>query len=217
MTKAHKIEILVLFCLFVCLSLIGFWAYDVFFAGKNTHILYFRDVDGIVTGSPVKFMGVIVGHVSDLEYKGGMINVKILITKRGVEFPRGSKAHVQFSGIAGSKSIEIEPPKDNNNPYALIITENPMRVKDIFEYSRSYTRALLSIENQIELISAEAIYKVLEQAATPYDWSNIDALIDNQSYQMQNGRKKVRDLVEKENKITEQVNRIKNILKKNKS
>lgn len=214
MKKEYVYEILILLFLLLCASLISFWAYKVHFVDKNTHTLYFEDVDGIVTGSPVKFMGVVVGHVSSLQYKNGSINVKILITKKGITFPKGSTANVQFTGIAGSKSIEIVPPKEGSIPYEIIMTENPLRVKDLFEFSKSYTNALLSIENQLELISYQSIYKIFEKTMVPYDWSYIDNILENTSNNLKADSKYVKGVVNKEKKITGEVEKINNLIPK---
>ena len=215
MKKEYVVEILILIFLFICTSMILYWAYKVHYVQKHTHTLYFKDVDGIVVGSPVRFMGVVVGHVNNLEYKNGSINVKILITKRGIHFPKGTTANVQFTGLAGSKSIEIIPPSSDSVPYDIIMTENPLRVKDIFDYSKSFTNALLSIENQMELVSSESIYKIIQRTTVPYEWTNIDNMLDKTTQQFQNRQQGVHKIINAEKALTDKINKINNSILKN--
>ena len=72
-----------------------------------------KDVDGIIEGSPVRFMGIVIGHVRNLNYTPNAIQVEIIVTKKDVKIPSGSIASVEFTGLAGSKSIELYPPEND--------------------------------------------------------------------------------------------------------
>ena len=76
------------------------------FIKPNLYTIVFNDTDGLIKGSPVRFMGLVVGHVRKLTYHKDSIETEIIVTKKGVQIPSGSIASVEFSGIAGSKSIE---------------------------------------------------------------------------------------------------------------
>lgn len=178
---------------------------------KHTKILYFKDVDGIVKGSPIRFLGVVIGHVKEIKYKNGFINVKIIITKEGIEIPKGSTAAVQFTGLAGSKSIEIEPPLKKSD-LDVIITENPMRIKDIFDESETYVEALMYIENQIKIIPMQNIYGILEKTTTKYDWSNFDRMVENTTLKIQKDKNSIQKTINSTNKINEQVERINTLI-----
>ena len=82
----------------------------------NTYQIFLPDVDGLINGSPVKIMGIQVGYVNQLDIVGEDVYVKFIITEKDVKIPSGSVATVEFSGLGGSKSLELYPPKNNINP-----------------------------------------------------------------------------------------------------
>ena len=86
MKKEHIIEILILL-LILALICTGIFLFQKNHFKTHTYKLDFEDGDGIIKGSPVKFMGVIVGHVSDLKYKDKQIIANILITKKEIDIP----------------------------------------------------------------------------------------------------------------------------------
>ena len=89
------------------------------------------DVDGLVVGSPVKFMGVQVGYVEKIKIVREDVYVKIVITDKGVTLPKGSVATVEFNGMGGSKSLEVYPPTEESLAInKLIVVENPKRLND---------------------------------------------------------------------------------------
>ena len=140
--------------------------------------LNFQDVDGIIKGSPVKFMGVTVGHVSDLKYENKEILATILITKRGINVPACSSAKVEFTGIVGSKSIEIMPP-ETTNCEEKIITQNPLRINEFFNSIQIYNRALEGIDNGLKKFSNENVEYILSKISKDPDFKVIDKIISN--------------------------------------
>ena len=96
-----------------------------------TYQIFMPDVDGLVVGSPVKFMGVQVGYVEKIKIVREDVYVKIVITDKGVTLPKGSVATVEFNGMGGSKSLEVYPPKEESLAInKLIVVENPKRLND---------------------------------------------------------------------------------------
>ncbi len=96
-----------------------------------TYQIFMPDVDGLVVGSPVKFMGVQVGYVEKIKIVREDVYVKIVITDKGVTLPKGSVATVEFNGMGGSKSLEVYPPTEESLAInKLIVVENPKRLND---------------------------------------------------------------------------------------
>ena len=98
----------------------------------NTYQIFLPDVDGLIKGSPVKIMGINIGYVKQINIVGEDVYVKFIITTPNVRIPHGSKATVEFSGLGGSKSLEIYPPKSDKDIISekFIITESPKRIHD---------------------------------------------------------------------------------------
>lgn len=89
------------------------------------------DVDGLVVGSPVKFMGVQVGYIEKIRVVREDVYVKIVITDKGVTLPKGSVATVEFNGMGGSKSLEVYPPSQESLAInKLIVVQPPTRLND---------------------------------------------------------------------------------------
>lgn len=97
----------------------------------NTYQIFLPDVDGLIVGSPVKILGIQVGYVNQLNIVGDNVYVKFIITDSNVKIPQGSIVTVEFSGLGGSKSLELYPPiagKKYNNKF--LITQSPKRIHD---------------------------------------------------------------------------------------
>jgi len=98
----------------------------------NTYQMFLPDVDGLISGSPVKIMGINVGYVNQIDIVGEDVYVKFIITVKDIKIPRGSIATVEGAGLGGSKSLEIYPPKnkDKTPTDKLLIAQPPKRIHD---------------------------------------------------------------------------------------
>lgn len=98
----------------------------------NTYQIFLPDVDGLIKGSPVKMMGINIGYVSQIDIVGEDVYVKFIITKPHVAIPEASTATVEFSGLGGSKSLEIYPPKIGQGSISekYIVPQQPKRIHD---------------------------------------------------------------------------------------
>lgn len=132
--KRHLFWIVELFIWLLILFLVS----GVIMVGKynykktfNTYQIFLPDVDGLINGSPVKFMGIQIGYVNQIDIVGEDVYVKFIVTEPHVKIPAGSITTVEFSGLGGSKSLELYPPKPNQNPSGkLLIAQSPKRIHD---------------------------------------------------------------------------------------
>lgn len=126
--NTHSVELLV--WLSVILIIVAFSSMSFMHKSKNDendYQIFLPDVDGLIVGSPVRMMGVEVGHVVKIKPVKDEVYVKFVLTNPNVYIPQGSEITVEFSGMAGSKSLELYPPNkntyiDKNTP---IIEANP--------------------------------------------------------------------------------------------
>ena len=96
-----------------------------------TYQIFMPDVDGLVVGSPVKFMGVQVGYIEKIKIVREEVYIKIVITDNGVTLPKGSVATVEFNGMGGSKSLEVYPPtQESLAANKLLVVQPPTRLND---------------------------------------------------------------------------------------
>ena len=132
--KKHLFWIVELFIwllvLFLVSNVIMFSKYN-YKQNFDTYQMFLPDVDGLINGSPVKIMGIQVGYVNQLDIVGEDVYVKFVTTEPDIKIPAGSIATVEFSGLGGSKSLEIYPPtSDKNYSGKFIIPQSPKRIHD---------------------------------------------------------------------------------------
>ena len=100
---------------------------------SNEYSLYMPDVDGLIVGSPVRAMGIEVGHVTKIKPIKDEVYVKFIITDKDVKLPQGTVVTVEFSGMAGSKSLELYLPNETtylDSSVPLLRVNQPKRLHD---------------------------------------------------------------------------------------
>ena len=125
------LEILTIVCILTILVFFGIHKYNKLFNDFPKYTVKFNDIDGLSIGSPVRFAGYHVGHIVKQEFKDDKIFVTFKITEKNVEIPEGSRADIEFTGLVGSKSLEIKPPLFKKG--AQVYVNDPLRVNSIME------------------------------------------------------------------------------------
>lgn len=120
-----------LLLLFIVSSGIMFAKYN-YRKNFNTYQIFLPDVDGLIVGSPVKILGIQVGYVNQIDIVGDDVYVKFIITEPNVKIPQSSTITVEFSGLGGSKSLELYPPNKNKKHYdnKFLVIQSPKRIHD---------------------------------------------------------------------------------------
>lgn len=114
----------------------------------NDYQLFLQDVDGLIVGSPVRIMGIEVGYVTKIKPTKDEVYVKFILTNPDVFIPQGTVATVEFTGMAGSKSLELYLPDKNSyidNSTPLIISSSPKRLHDAFDLLNQMYKKINSI------------------------------------------------------------------------
>ena len=99
----------------------------------NEYNIFMPDVDGLIVGSPVRAMGIEVGHVIKIEPVKDEVFIKFIITDKSVKLPQGTQATVEFSGMAGSKSLELYLPDKStyiDSTVPILTVNSPRRLSD---------------------------------------------------------------------------------------
>jgi hypothetical protein len=138
---------LVIILIFVSLSSLG-----LIFKEKNDendYQIFLQDVDGLIVGSPVRMMGIEVGHVTKIKPTNDEVYVKFILTNSDVYIPQGTSVTVEFSGMAGSKSLELYLPQKNDYIDAkltpVISANHPKRLHDAMSLLNDMFKKLGSI------------------------------------------------------------------------
>lgn len=169
----------------------------------NTYQIFIPDVDGLINGSPVKLMGIQIGYVNQLDIVGEDVYVRFIVTESKVRIPHGSIATVEFSGLGGSKSLEIYPPTSGKNPSGkLLISQSPKRIHDslgllnnMFEQIAEITYDASHFMDQIGIIKNKKRYNEIvatEPAKEFLEFSN--CWLDKAQHQCDKFNKKLENM-----------------------
>lgn len=130
--KILVLEAIVWFCI-LSVVLFSIKAHSVkVHKAQKQYQMFISDVDGLIIGSPVKYMGVQVGYVSYAKLLSNDVYVKFVITQPDLDLPKGVVANVEFNGLGGTKSLELYPPTEQD-----LKTEKFINIKDTFRLAHS--------------------------------------------------------------------------------
>ena len=152
------IELLIWSIIISVIIIISVLLYNNYKKNISEYYMFFDDVAGLTIGSPVRIMGKQVGYVSDIKIAESKVFVTFLI-HNDIKIPTNTDVNVEFFGIAGSKSLELSPPKSIpkvsdplfNNPKVYRISsayENQMKLASSLMEMFNNISMMLSNENQ---------------------------------------------------------------------
>ncbi len=113
---------------------------------QNTYYIFFDDVDGLVKGSPVRLMGINIGYIKDIKIFDNKVFVSILVTKDNVKIPKSATATIEFYGLGGSTSLELNPSTASETAHLEeIIPSDSYRVQDFWEGQKLTANTMIDI------------------------------------------------------------------------
>lgn len=130
-----KSELLIWLIILLIIVFISFCRIHYNKSVSNSYNIFMPDIDGLIVGSPVRTMGVEVGHITKIKPTNDEVYVKFVLHNKSLELPQGTKATVEFSGMAGSKSLELYLPDDTtyiDSTVPMLSVEAPKRLHDAF-------------------------------------------------------------------------------------
>lgn len=120
----------------------------------KSYQIFMNDVDGLIVGSPVRFLGVQIGHVTKIQIISSEVYIKFIITQKGLSLPIGAIATVEGSGLGGSKSLEIYPPKDKDSD-KIIVSKDSTRLGKVMSLFNVIFKDLEEIFTNIDRAGRE--------------------------------------------------------------
>lgn len=215
MKKEVIVEILILICFFGALIL-GFMVFNHYkYEKPNTYNIIFKDIDSIVKGSPVRFMGMNVGHVVKLKRKDKYIICKIRITKDNVKLPDMTRAKVAFNGLGGSKSIELLPPTTNDPEIKGIIAVESLRINDLAGMVKDLVDVAVIINDFVQAIDPVMLSVTLKEFSNPEIINRVDSDMER-IIKLQNGvNKKAGETINKEESAVDIIDSFNNMIEEN--
>ncbi|MBQ7126099.1 MCE family protein [bacterium] len=157
--KVHSAELLIwLLVVFAIISFVSLGAVVKDIKSDNDYQIFLSDADGLIVGSPVRMMGVEVGHVIKIKPLQDEVYVKFLLTNPDIVIPQGTGVTVEFSGMAGSKSLELYLPDKNtvvDNETSILIVSSPKRLHDALDLLDTMYKKITSIIYSVSYFSSE--------------------------------------------------------------
>lgn len=173
--KILLVEAFIWFCI-LCVVVFSIRAYNIKqHRAQKQYQIFISDVDGLIIGSPVKYMGVQVGYVSYAKLLGNEVYVKFVLTETNVSLPKGAVANVEFNGMGGTKSLELYPPTEQD-----LKTEKIINIKDTFRLAHSVD-LLDNMFSKLALIGGKFNYfmKQMMPYVEPDQYENYVEFMDN--------------------------------------
>lgn len=164
---------------------------------KNDYQLFLQDVDGLIVGSPVRMLGIEIGHITKIKPTNSEIYVKFILTNPDVYIPQGTYATVEFSGLAGSKSLELYPPQkgdfiDNSTP--VLSVEPPKRLHDAMSLLNDMFKKLGSIIYATSAFGTKLQEEDLKLDTTIKNSSNINEFLNYSNSFLDDSNKKATEM-----------------------
>ena len=169
----HKyiwIELLVWICILV-LIIAGIKIHSY----KNTknydsYRIFLPDVDGLIVGSPVRYMGVPVGNIEHIKIISDEVYIRFIITDKDLVLPKGVIATVEFNGLGGSKSLEIYPPtKESIASGKLVYVSDPVRLNDVFSLFNHMFDKIDSMASRMSFFARETGMDDMDNTGLNFD------------------------------------------------
>lgn len=181
----------------------------------NTYQMFLPDVDGLINGSPVRMMGMQIGYVNQVDIVGEDVYVKFIITDKGVAIPNGSVATVEFTGLGGSKSLEIYPPEPGKVKFTkLLVPQSPKRIHDSLGLLNDMFEQVTSIAYDVSHFMGQiGIIKQKNEIIKPTNGKSGMEILDSSNNWLDKMQKKLDDFNSKKS----ETNSIKSNAKKSNS
>lgn len=141
------LEIIIWFFLLIGLINFGFNFFNNYLNERKTYNVAFNDVDGLIVGSPVRMMGIQVGHVIKIRPLFNNVDVTFVINQDKVNIPERFSVNIQFTGLAGSKSLEILPENNENLSDTPMLVMEPIRISSVMDVQQDITQSVLDCSN----------------------------------------------------------------------
>ncbi len=192
----------IIWLLILCITIFGIKIHQYHKAKElKTYQIFMPDVDGMIVGSPVKFMGVQVGYIQKINIVNNNVYVKFVITEEGVSIPQGSVATVEFNGLGGSKSLEItQPTKETLSSNKLIVINEPKRLSsslillnDMFDKIGAIGTRSSYFMNQISENSNLKNTKAINPSIISEEISKFDNVLDNIEKNNRNFKNRIKE------------------------
>ena len=154
---------------------------------NNTYYVFFNDVDGLIKGSPVKIQGYQIGYISHIELMEENAFVTFIVTEKDFEMPSKLSASIAFTGMGGSKSLELFVPPSNSKEKNYITAKEPRRINDFYMYQNQIAKLLVSMTGDFMKTFNDRNINILKNfIKKPKAFDKADKTLDNINIEVSN-------------------------------
>ena len=177
--KIWLIEFLVWGLVIFSTIFVSLYVYNKNIREKHTYYVFFNDVGGLIKGSPVKIQGYQVGYVSNIAIVNEDVFITFIITDKKLEMPENLSATIAFTGMGGSKSLELFVPPEGSKAKNYITTIEPRRLQDFYFYQNQIARNIVTMTtNFLEMFDAKNTELLKNFIKTPTMLNDIHDTLD---------------------------------------
>lgn len=171
-TRPTKLSVLLDILLWLMILGLAGWGVYYFLVGQyegrqQVIHLHFRDANEISKGAAVKMMGTDLGYVDGIKLHKDFVDITVKTYPDSIKVPSGSTFTVLFTGLVGSKSIEIIPPPatrpNTSQKTPQYLVENPIRLRQTLQYQIDIAQQLKEgAENFTNIFGNEKPIEILQ-------------------------------------------------------
>ena len=187
--KKHMIwiaELIIWGLLIFSAIFVSLYIYNKNIREKHTYYVFFHDIDGLIKGSPVKIQGYQIGYVSNISIVNDDVFITFVVTDKDIVMPENMAASVEFTGMGGSKSLELTP-ADSKSKKNIISVTQPKRVQDIYVNQTVIAQNLVLMSaGFMKMANDRAVNTLKAFIKNPRELSEFDTLIEDIDNQQNN-------------------------------
>lgn len=139
------VELLVWGVIIFSTLFISIYVYNAEVRKRYTYYVFFHDVDGLIKGSPVKMQGYQVGYISNISLVNNEVFVTFIITDKTFTMPKEMTATVEFTGMGGSKSLDLRVVNNPKGTENIISALEPRRLQDFYVYGNQIAQNIVFV------------------------------------------------------------------------
>lgn len=188
------VELIIWGIILFSLIFVGSYIYNKNIRENYTYYAFFNDVDGLIKGSPVKIQGYQVGYVSNISIINDDVFVTFIITDKSIKLTDNIAASVAFTGMGGSKSLELFKQDNNvkNKNYITIV--EPRRINDFYIYQNEIAQNIVTMSRDfMKILNNDNTGYLMEFIRNP----DIFEKINNSLNKIQHKETEILDKMEK--------------------
>ncbi len=137
----YTLEIIIWLALIYFISQAAISVFFPHWSKSKEYVVEMHDINGLIVGSPVRLMGMKIGHISQIKYDYDQVLITMKITKKGLYIPDGTTLEIDAASLGGDRSVELMPAQLETKGMSI---KNPRRMVDLYKSADDAVEDLVS-------------------------------------------------------------------------